>query len=145
MGRTDYFDLGGYAAVALRWAIATRTGLDRWELALAVYLRQQVYREGPVSGANTWTGRTEHHLTLVAAAHLVKATGRLRPPVKGIRQVLRDELGQTRGLLEHWEENQPIFNVHPRPAEPNLKSGRDFAEKQPRCEPIHGLVPLEQR
>lgn len=135
MSRTEYFDRGGFADAALRWAIATRAGLDRWERALAVYLRQQMYHDAPVSAGNIWRGRTEHHLTLVAAAHLEKAMGRLAPPVKGVPQVLRAEVRQTRDLLEHWEENQPIFNVHPRPADPRHRSGKKFAESNPGASP----------
>jgi len=49
--------------------------------------------------------------------------------------VLRAEVIEGRDLNEHWAENMPIFNVSPRPETPSRRSGKDFAERNPRRGP----------
>ena len=98
-----------------------------------------------MSGANIWVGRTEHHLSLVAAAQLLKTTRFLRPGVKGIRAVVRDEVVETRDLLEHWEGNQWIFGAQPRPKEPDYPSGKAFAGRNPDGNPYMAWGHWDQR
>jgi hypothetical protein len=45
--------------------------------------------------------------------------------------MLRAELIEARNLLEHWDKNMPLFNVSPRVEEPERRSGRDFAKRNP--------------
>jgi hypothetical protein len=115
----------------LRWTVATRRQLERWEPLVAAHVLAKHARE-PVSDPGVWAAEAEHHFALVAARHLFHALD-LDPPLHlpDDYSDLRDELKQGRDLHEHWVENMPVFNVRPRVAEPGHKSGRDFAARNP--------------
>jgi hypothetical protein len=132
---SPYLDQREFRNTALRWAVATRTQLDRWEPLVAWYLRENMYGDDPHTGLLVWRARNEHHLALVAAAHLVKTVGHLAPPFQGLRQVVRDEITESRDLLEHWQENQPILNARPREAEPPKPSGKRYVTRNPKQSP----------
>jgi hypothetical protein len=135
-----YFDQPAFARAALHWAISTRLQLDRWEPLVARHLRQTAYGDEPVSSVGIWQARTEHHFCLIAAAHLVKTLPLLDPPFLGVAQITRDEIVETRDLLEHWQENQPIFNQRPRPRQPPRKTGQRYASRNPARSPYFWLA-----
>jgi hypothetical protein len=134
-----YFEQSAVARAALQWAISTQQQLDRWEPLVALHLRQTWYRDEPISSLGIWQARTEHHFCLIAAAHLVKTLPLLDPAFKGVPQMLRDEIVETRDLLEHWLENQPIFRQRPQPRQPPRKSGQNYAARNPARSPYLGL------
>jgi hypothetical protein len=121
----DYFDGNELRNTALRWAVATRMQLDRWEPLVAVHLR------GKLGAREAWLARNEHHLAVVAAAHMITASDKIVPAIPGTSDIVRQEIEETRHLLEHWYENQPIFNIKPSPREPEKKSGRAYAARNP--------------
>jgi hypothetical protein len=49
----------------------------------------------------------------------------------GVDETIRSELKEGRDLHEHWVDNLPVFNVHPRTAEPPRGSGKRFAARNP--------------
>ena len=126
---------------SLRWAIATRRQLERWEPYVAAALR-----DDGLEDADIWLAETEHHFALVAAAHLIQAVEKLAP-TRGIAidPTIRQELIEGRDLHEHWYENVPVFNVvrfhrgKRLPSEPPRPSGRDFAARNPGVSPYSWL------
>ena len=128
---SEYFDAGMRNRERLRWTVATRRQLERWEPLVAAFLLAKC--AGQASDDPTlWAAEAEHHFALVAAHHLFQAVD-LDPPlrVSGDDADLRAEVKQGRDLHEHWVDNMPVFNVRPRVAEPGHKSGRDFAARNP--------------
>jgi hypothetical protein len=111
----------------LLWVIAARRQLDRWEILVADIVSSPPAKP---DGKTVWAAETERHLALVALHHVTTAA-RLADLDQSIDPTLDDDLKSLRDLNEHWDENQPIFNVHPRPAEPSRKSGRRFTENHP--------------
>jgi len=82
-----------------------------------------------------WAAAVDHHLMLVAARNLMIAL-ELEPASEvAIDQAVRDELIEARNLNEHWVENMPTFNVRPRKVQPRHRSGRRYAERNPRDTP----------
>jgi hypothetical protein len=134
----DYFSPLAVLRARLLWTVATRRQLERWESTLARYLRDRFAgRKG--SGQDIWPAEIEHHFALIAARHLVRALD--LEPASGVRidPTLRAELIEGRDLNEHWTDNMPIFNVTPRPGLPPRRSGRDFAERNPKRGPYWWL------
>jgi hypothetical protein len=120
----------------LLWAQATRRQLGRWERVVAIGVRRDLDKREPDQGA-FWLAESEHHLLLAAARSLLRAL-ELDPPSAVISDpVMRAELQEVRDLLEHWDENMPVFNVMPRSAEPPRSSGRAFAERNPKSSPYN--------
>lgn len=126
------------------WAGATRRQLERWEPLVAWdwLVRNQgnmVHPPDPpieMSLTNVFRAQTEHHFLLIAAGQLVKALRMLDPPPV-LDSTVADELTEARDLNEHWENNQPVFNVAAvqpdgppkRIREPSYRSGKRFAER----------------
>jgi len=125
----DYFDPAGSAHAALLWAVATRVQLGRWESLSADHLRKDVYNI-PLPMPSYWQGHYERHFCLIAARNLIGALDLLDPPL-AVNKVLRDEITEARDLNEHWKDNMPVFNVHPRPSQPKRPSGKSFAARNP--------------
>ena len=123
----DYFDPVGSARAVLMWAVATRVQLGHWESLSAARLAQEVYKI-PSPTADYWHGEYKRRFCLVAARNLFRALDLLDPPLP-VDKVLRDEIHETRDLNEHWEENMPVFNIHPMPKPPGRQSGRAFAAR----------------
>jgi hypothetical protein len=134
----DYFDPATVARAALSWAIATRVQLARWEPLVAGRLREESYKI-PFPAAGYWQAHREWHFCLIAARNLIRALDLLDPPLT-MDQVLRQEIIEVRDLNEHWEENMPVFNVRPRPSEPNRRSGKEFAARNPARGPYYWLA-----
>jgi len=120
----------------LLWAQATRRQLGRWERLVAIAVRRDLDKRESVDGA-FWLAESEHHLLLAAARSLLRAL-ELEPQSAVISDtVMRDELQEVRDLLEHWDENMPVFNVTPRKVDPPHPSGRAFAERNPHRTPYN--------
>jgi hypothetical protein len=122
----------------LSWAVATRLQLDRWEALVAQHLRNELHDHARSSGGLIWQAQFEHHFCLIAARHLLRALDMsgLKVVVDG---VLRDEIVEGRDLLEHWDENMPVFNAQPRARQAGRKTGNAFAERNPRHGPYWWL------
>jgi hypothetical protein len=130
----DYFDDLALDRQRLLWAVATRRQLERWEAIVATIIDAHLYRRPP-TGQDFWSAEIERHFALIAARHFLRAV-ELPPPMRiSVDPVLRAEVIEGRDLNEHWAENMPIFNVTPRPATPSRRSGKDFAERNPRRGP----------
>ena len=125
----EYFDERMVNRQRLLWTIATRRQLERWELYVAAaLLRSMEGRE--LDSTDIWSAEIEHHFTLVAARHLLRAL-ELEPVTRVSIDPLRAELIEGRDLHEHWPDNLPVFNVTPRVEQPPRRSGRDFASRNP--------------
>ena len=129
----DYFDGLALDRQRLLWAVATRRQLERWEPIVAKIQHDLDRRSIP--GLDFWSAEIERHFALIAARHFLRAV-ELPPPMRiTVDPVLRAEVIEGRDLNEHWAENMPIFNVSPRPETPSRRSGKDFAERNPRRGP----------
>lgn len=113
--------------------MATRRQLERWEPLVAAHVRSQ-WGGSPFPSALVWEAATEHHFALIAARNLLRA---IDLPGSGVSvdATTSAELIEGRDLHEHWVENLPIFNVHPRPGDPPRRSGQDFATRNPDAGP----------
>ncbi|MBA3427581.1 MAG: hypothetical protein H0U07_03285 [Actinobacteria bacterium] len=133
-----YFNESGINRERLVWTVATRRQLERWELLVAAAVRE-AWADRQLSGADVWSAQIEHHFTLVAARHLLHALDLDPATSVSVNPILRAELIEGRDLHEHWPENMPVFNVRPRVAEPQYRSGKDFAARNPDTGPYDWL------
>lgn len=115
----------------LLWSVASRTQLDIWEALVAANIANSLgwALEPPPSAF--WQAKVAHHFALVAADHLLIAARTLAPELKGVPQVARLEIEEGRDLMEHWPENEPVFNMQPRAQEPPRSTGQRFAARNP--------------
>lgn len=133
-----YFDTRGINRQRLLWTVATRKQLERWEPFVADAVRLGL--DGKQLGsAEIWSAEIEHHFALIAARNLIRALEIPPPTSVEVDRTMRDEIVESRDLLEHWDENAPVFNVTPRVSEPPRKSGQTFAERNPRHTPYDWL------
>ncbi len=93
----------------------------------------------PFERALIWQAEIERHFLLIAARNLIRAIDDLGTLQIPIEPTLSAELVDGRNLHEHWDENMPIFNVTPRPAEPTHGSGKNFAKRNPDRSPFSRL------
>jgi hypothetical protein len=114
---------------ALLWAIGTRRQLDRWEPPVVEHL-SRANSTMKMPAALIWQGEIDRHLALVSANHMFTAMDLWPDPVP-VPKLLRDEINETRDLNEHWDDNMPVFNQHPRQETPKRRTGRSFAERNP--------------
>jgi hypothetical protein len=132
----DYFDETMVNRQRLLWAVATRRQLERWEPLVASVVRVDSLVP---DCTDVLIAAIEHHFALVAARNLFRALD-LPPPMRvSVDPTLRDELIEGRDLHEHWPENMPIFNETPRTAQPQFRSGKDFAARNPQLGPYWWL------
>jgi len=115
----------------LLWSVASRTQLDTWEALVAANIANSFGSTLETPPSALWQAKIAHHFTLVAAAHLLTAARTLAPELKGVPHEQRLEIEEGRDLMEHWPENEPVFNTHPRTKEPPRSTGRRFAERNP--------------
>lgn len=134
----EYFDELMLDRQRLLWAVATRRQLERWEPLVAAYWRGLLAGHN-ADGALVWTAEIEHHFALIAAHHLFDALDLPPASVVPVDPILRDELTQGRDLLEHWEDNLPVFLVTPQPWPPPRRSGQAFAARNPGRSPYWWL------
>ncbi|MDX6516442.1 MAG: hypothetical protein QOH73_2108 [Gaiellaceae bacterium] len=134
----DYFDARMVNRSRLLWAVATRRQLDRWEPYVAESAIRS-YQQGELDSADIWAAELEHHFTLIAARHLMRALELKPVAAVAVDPTMRAELIEGRDLHEHWVDNLPVFNVTPRPAQPPRRSGRDFAARNPDHSPYWWL------
>ena len=117
----------------LIWVGAAIQQLHVWETALATdFVRS--WKKEPADGRVLWNIYIHHHFLIVALNHMLTAldaaTGKGIYHIK-IDPTVRAEIRETRDLLEHWKENAPIFNTHPRPKQPKHPSGKNWANRNP--------------
>lgn len=110
----------------LFWVVATRIQVRRWEVAHAPIVRAAVIDDREPDGAAIWEAQRERHLAFVSARNLVRALNLKGQEVEVDRTLNVMHWG--RDLLEHWDENLPIFNQRPRPQDPKYPSGRNYAD-----------------
>jgi hypothetical protein len=134
----DYFSGTMVLRQRLFWTVATRRQLERWESILAPYLRDRFRGQKPEKLV-VWSAEIEHHFALIAARNLLRALDLDPPSNVSIDPTLRAELIEGRDLNEHWTDNMPVFNVTPRRVQPRRRSGRNFAERNPRRGPYWWL------
>jgi hypothetical protein len=136
----DYFNANMVNRQRLLWAIATRRQLERWEPLVAANMRSEMGGP-PFADSDIWTAEIEHHLTLIAAHHLLVALDLDPASDVPIDPTLRAELKEGRHLHEHWTENMPVFHTASprRPPKPPRQSGKDFAARNPRHGPYWWL------
>lgn len=86
-----------------------------------------------------WSAEVERHFALIAARNLIRALDLDPPSSVELDCIVRSELIEGRDLHEHWDDNMPVFNVTPRPSEPRRRSGKSFAQRNPRKGPYSWL------
>lgn len=126
----DHFGALGTRRHTLFWIVATRRQMDRWEPLVAEFLRHQL-RKKQLPGELIWQGEAERHMAVVAARNLVRCVEDLPAPVATLDPGLAQRIKDARDLLEHWDDNAPVFNVTPTQERPPRSSGRRFLEQQP--------------
>lgn len=127
---------------ALLWAAAVRRQLGRWEPLVAKHLlttlEPSMIPAPPVAttmgGDEIWQGDVERHFLLIAANNLLKSIPLMEQP-PAVDPILQAEIQETRHMVEHWDENMPVFNVTPRPAQPRRSAGKSFAARNPQRGP----------
>lgn len=115
------------------------TPLDRWEALIAENLLNEPHDTVRSAGALIWQAQFEHPFCLIAARHLLRTLDMSGLPI-AVDEVLRAEIMEGRDLLEHWDENMPVFNIQPRPSDPGRKTGKAFAQRNPRHGPYWWLA-----
>lgn len=135
----NYFDGTMINRQRLLWTVATRRQLERWEpfVATAVFLGSS---NRHLDDSRIWLAELEHHFTLIAARHLLRALE--LPPVSGVPldSTLRAEIIEGRDLHEHWVENLPVFNVSPRESHVlRHRSGKEYDARNPHTGPYDWL------
>jgi hypothetical protein len=117
------------------WAAATQTQIERWEPRFARRVAADTWKAAPpIPKGDIWQEIADRHFVLVAAAQLLSAMKFASFPVRA-PEPLATEIRAGRDLAEHWQDNMPIFNVHPRSETPKYPSGREFAALNPRDGP----------
>ena len=135
----EYFNEHAIDRELLLWAVATRRQLDRWEACVA-----EIVRLGQaLPGELVWRSSAERHLVFVSARHLVRATALSNDPP--LDAPLSDGITDVRNLLEHWDENAPIFNKWPQvipegDAKRRFPSRKRFAEQHPEVTPFSSFA-----
>ena len=112
---------------------------EKWTVDLAEASPQQVTE----LAAMIWQSQFEHHFAVVAADHMLMAIERLDPPIP-VEQSLSEGIADLRDMLEHWLDNMPVFNQHPRPRPPAHRSGKALCSEPPGPESVQ-LAGLGQR
>jgi hypothetical protein len=134
--RATYFAEISGLRQALLWSVATRRQLDRWEALVAEQLRCEIYENERADGIVIWEAEAERHFTFVAARNLLRAIEVSGLPVQ-VDPLAAETIRSVRDLLEHWDENRPVFNVWPHDVQPPRPSGQRFANRNP------GLTPYD--
>jgi hypothetical protein len=115
-------------APVLRWCLATRRQLDRWEELLAQMMLISVRNEKP-PGALVWEVRMEHHFALVAADNLRRALNRVQQT--GFLKDLHQDIELLRHLHEHWDAQEDVFANAANPGPVLNKTAAAFHERHP--------------
>lgn len=131
-----YFEDIGKTREVAYWTTATQVQLERWEPLVAESILLE-WKKQTAGGALVWQIDMERHFVLISATHLITAMKFAMYPVP-IDEILTVEIPAGRDLLEHWKENIPVFNMHPRSAQPKYPSGKAFAALNPRQGPYDG-------
>jgi hypothetical protein len=111
----------------LFWTVTTRRQLERWEVCVAELVSLGLQSK-PEPGQLVWRGEAEHHFMFLAARNLVRAAEVAAESL--IETSFAETLKDVRDLLEHWDENMPIFNGNSKEVPPR-PSGKRFAARNP--------------
>lgn len=131
----EYFGDGlGQRRQVLLWAVAARRQMDRWEPLVARHLWSTYDQGEPMPPDQIWMGEVEHHFAVVAFDHMLEALKIWPTPVE-IPYLIAREVAEVRDLLEHWQDNMPVFNVRPRRQDAPRRSGKSFAARNPKMTP----------
>jgi hypothetical protein len=116
----------------LFWTVTTRRQLERWEACVAELVSLGL-RSEPEPGQLVWRGEAEHHCFMfLAARNLVRAAEVAAESL--IETSFAETLKDVRDLLEHWDQNMPIFNGNSKEVPPR-PSGKRFAARNPTATP----------
>jgi hypothetical protein len=115
----------------LFWTVTTRRQLERWEVCVAELVRLGLHSK-PEPGQLVWQGEAEHHFMFLAARNLVRAAEVAAESL--IETSFAETLKDVRDLLEHWDENMPIFNGNSKEVPPR-PSGKRFSTRNPTATP----------
>ena len=118
----------------LLWTIATRQALERWEASVASAIRLDAYEKRKPPGRLFWAAEIDRHWTFIAARNLFRALATIDLGIQ-VDTELQKAVIQHRDLLEHWDENMPVFNVSPRQTTPPRRSGEEYASDNPDFSP----------
>lgn len=118
----------------LLWTIATRQALERWEASVASAIRLEMYEKRRPPGRLLWAAEIDRHWTFVAARNLLRALKVIDLEIR-VDNELDEAIIQHRDLLEHWDENMPVFNSFPRQMTPPRPPGKRYASDNPESSP----------
>lgn len=132
----EYFDSRAVRRQLLLWCVATRGPLEQWEHLVARSVALRLFNKDArrLEGAAIWQMEISRHFALVAARNLLRALDLNGSPLAADSDV-GDEVEDLRNLVEHWDENMPVFNVRPREEEPPRRAGKRFTERHPNRSP----------
>lgn len=134
----EYFDPYVRVLKVLFWAKATQIQMERWEPLVAQNLASELQKSTPKPATDIiWRIDIERHFVLVAAAQLISALKFAQFAVQAPAEMAA-QIEAGRDLNEHWQDNMPIFNTHPRTGTPPRDSGKAFAASNPRSGPYGG-------
>jgi hypothetical protein len=138
--QSSYFDEQSVARQIAVWSVGTRRHLENWERQIATWVADGIRNEGrPPGGQLVWSASLDHHMCLVALRNLLRALDLTKNPPALPNGFASATVKSVRDLLEHWDENMPIFNVSPRSARPRHRSGQDFADTFPYTTPYSSM------
>jgi hypothetical protein len=132
--KNGYFDGAGGMRQVLLWTVATRQALERWEASVATAIRLEAYEKRKPPGRLFWAAEIDRYWTFVAARTVLRALGLIDLQIE-VDPELEKAVIQHRDLLEHWDENMPVFNISPRQTTPPRKSGKEYASDNPDSSP----------
>lgn len=137
MTKRDFFDSSFGVRQVLFWAVATRRHLELWETHVARIVADDLMGRKS-SGQLIWNSQLDRHMTIICLRNVLRALDVAEDPPE-VPSVVANTVKNVRDLLEHWDENMPIFNVTPRREEPPRTSGKDFAKAHPNQSPYYGI------
>lgn len=137
MTKREFFSGLSGARQVLFWVVATRRHLELWDEHVARIVAEDL-RSRESDGQLIWDSQLDRHLTIVCLRNVLRALDVVENPPE-VPSGIGETIKNVRDLLEHWDENMPIFNVSPRKAEPPRPPGKDFAKTHPDQTPYYGI------
>lgn len=125
-----YFDEESVARQVLFWSVGARRHLELWEERVASWIRVNLKDQQAIpDGQLVWAAALDRHLVFVCMRNVLRALDLAKKPPR-LERKFTAAIKNVRDLLEHWDENMPVFNVSPR-GSPKRKSGQAFAADNP--------------
>jgi hypothetical protein len=121
----------------LFWEIVTRRQLEHWEHSVAEIVRLGL-QSTSLPGSLVWLAEADRHLVFVAARNLLRAAQLEQEAL--FDQGIAENITNVRDLLEHGEQNMPVFNVSPQRGIPPRQSGRNFSAQHPGKSPFSSFA-----